>query len=122
MQFQMQQRNYDACYPAAENKIILLAEQPIGRVLIDRSAPEILLVDIALLSAFRGRGIGSQIIKALLGEAITLNKPVKLSVFESNPALRLYERLGFSKVGEDGPYIEMLWQLRGRAGTSHTPD
>jgi ribosomal protein S18 acetylase RimI-like enzyme len=109
MQFQMQQRSYAACYPAAENKIILLAGEPIGRILIDRSPPHLLLVDIALLPLYRGRGIGSALIEELLNEAGSLNRAVKLSVYLANPALRLYERLGFSKISEEGLYAEMKW-------------
>ena len=109
MQFNAQQQSYSAGYPEAVNNIILLAEQPIGRMLVDRAGDEILLVDIALLSDYRNQRIGSSLIRGLLDEAATAQKPVRLSVYKSNPALRLYQRLGFSQVAEDALYIEMQW-------------
>src|ERR1700704_5042809 len=49
MQFTLQQQAYSAAHPAAENSIILLAEQPIGRMLVERTDAAILLIDIAIL-------------------------------------------------------------------------
>jgi ribosomal protein S18 acetylase RimI-like enzyme len=109
MQFNAQQQSYSAGYPAAVNNIILLAEQPIGRMLVDRTGEEILLVDIALLSDYRNQRIGSNLIRGLMDEAATVQKPVRLSVYKSNPARRLYQRLGFFQVAEDPLYIEMQW-------------
>lgn len=107
MQFNAQQQSYRVSYPAAENNIILLGEQPIGRMLVDRSANAIHLVDIAILSDYRNRQFGSSLIVGLLAEAAAGNQPVDLSVFMGNPAVRLYERLGFIKVDEDGSYLSM---------------
>jgi GNAT superfamily N-acetyltransferase len=50
---------------------------------------------------FQRRGIGSQVMIRLIGEAAGLNQPVCLSVVKINPALRLYERLGFRITHED---------------------
>lgn len=108
MQFSAQQQNYSACYPAAENSIILLGERPIGRMLVERTE-QIELIDIALLAEHRSRGIGSFLIRGLLDEARALRKSVRLSVYRMNPAVRLYERLGFSLIAEDAVYFEMTW-------------
>ena len=45
--------------------------------------------------AFQRRGIGSEVMNRLIGEAARVHQPVSLSVVKINPALRLYERLGF---------------------------
>lgn len=109
MQFSAQQQSYAGRYPSASNSIILLDEQPIGRMLVDRTEKVIELVDIALLAEHRGRGIGSFLIRSLLGEATASGKSVRLSVYKFNPAVRLYDRLGFSPIAEDEVYSEMLW-------------
>jgi len=49
------------------------------------------------------------LLKDLLKEAAAASKPVKLHVLSNSPALRLYERLGFSPIGGDGVYLEMKW-------------
>ena len=110
MQFKAQRQHYDESYPRAESGIILRDDLPIGRMLVDRTAREITLVDIALLPEHRNAGIGTDLIQELLAEAAAARKPIRLHVLKSNPALRLYERLGFSRVGDQSMYFEMLFQ------------
>jgi len=109
LQFNAQQQSYKLSYPAAENNIILNDEQPIGRMLVDRSDDTIRLVDIAILPEHRNLGVGTTLIGALLDEGAARGRPVLLSVFHTNPAIHLYERLGFSKVEEESLYWKMRW-------------
>jgi ribosomal protein S18 acetylase RimI-like enzyme len=108
MQFNAQQHHYQGAYPDADHSIVCADEKPIGHLLVDRTAPEILLIDIALLPEFRGSGIGGRLIQALLDEAHPQGRAVKLHVWKNNPAARLYHRLGFTVTGDDGVYFEML--------------
>jgi len=110
MQFHIQQQNYQARYPAAENSIIAADGQPIGRMLVDRSAEAIELIDIALMAQWRNRGIGSSLVSGLTAEAAGQSKPVRLEVLRTNPARRLYERLGFIRSSEDSMYVQMRWE------------
>jgi ribosomal protein S18 acetylase RimI-like enzyme len=109
MQFNAQQRSYAAGHPSAENNIIVFDDQPIGRMLVDRSGDSIHLVDIAILTDYRNRHFGSTLIQGLFTEAAACGKRVELSVFKGNPAARLYERLGFLNLGESGSYLRMSW-------------
>jgi ribosomal protein S18 acetylase RimI-like enzyme len=109
MQFSVQQQIYSASYPAATDCIILLGERPVGRMLVDKGPEEFVLVDIALLAEQRNAGIGSTLIQKLLSEAAAQARPVRLHVINFSPALRLYERLGFFSISDDGVYLEMQW-------------
>ncbi len=109
MQFNAQQQNYAAGYPAAVNNIVMLGDQPIGRMLVDRRADVIELIDIALLAEHRDRGIGSFLIRELMDEAMAEKKSVQLAVYKLNPAVRLYDRLGFSPIAGDEVYSQMMW-------------
>jgi ribosomal protein S18 acetylase RimI-like enzyme len=109
MQFGAQMQQYRMCYPDADNSLILLKEEGIGRLIVNRSEDELTLIDISLLPAHRGHGIGTRLIRDLLSEAAIATKPVRLHVLETNPAKELYERLGFSIVNSDGLYCEMIW-------------
>lgn len=109
MQFSAQQQHYSDSYPAAENNIILDADRRIGRMLVERSADAFLLVDIAVLPEHRNTGIGTALLRGLLSEAAGAAKPVRLHVLSYNRAVRLYERLGFTRVADDGVYLEMKW-------------
>ena len=52
-------------------------------------------------SALRRQGIGTEVVKGLIEEATNADRAVTLGVVKTNPALRLYERLGFRTTHED---------------------
>jgi ribosomal protein S18 acetylase RimI-like enzyme len=110
MQFNAQHQQYDACYPHADSQIILRDDAPVGRMLVARSEAELVLVDIALLPEYRSAGTGSALIQQLMLEAAESRKRVRLQVFKMNPALRLYERLGFSITADQSMYWEMIFE------------
>lgn len=109
MQFQVQQRAYAMQYPDAEQRRIVLGDEPVGRLIVLRMEPEIRLVDISLLPAFRSRGIGTEVIRGLQAEAAGAGKVLRLMVVKGSPARRLYERLGFVQTGESGTHEAMEW-------------
>jgi ribosomal-protein-alanine N-acetyltransferase len=60
-------------------------------------------VAIGVRQEVRGQGIGGLLLRALLSEAGRQGiAQVSLSVEPDNPARRLYERLGFEKMGGEG--------------------
>ena len=108
MQFNAQRRGYETAYPQADHQIICLDGQPIGRIMVLRAADHALLVDIALLPEYRGRGIGGALLRELAAESDRSHVPLRLQVHKTNPgARRLYERLGFIPRGEDDVYCQM---------------
>ena len=110
MQFRAQQMSYQAEDEATDTKIILLETNPVGRMIVSRRENEIQLVDIALLTEYRSRGIGTSLLKAFLADATAACKVVQLHVLKTNRrAKRLYERLGFKSTGESGMHFEMEW-------------
>jgi len=50
---------------------------------------------------FQRKGIGTEVMKRLIGEAAQVHQTVRLNVVKINPARRLYERLGFRVTHED---------------------
>jgi ribosomal protein S18 acetylase RimI-like enzyme len=107
MQFNAQQNWYEMSYGQADHQIVEQDGIPIGRIMVSRQQAFILLVDIALLPEFRGQGIGGELIQQLILECNQRKLPLRLQVQRINPAQRLYERLGFSKTGEDQMYLQM---------------
>ncbi|MBV8201999.1 MAG: GNAT family N-acetyltransferase [Acidobacteria bacterium] len=117
MQFRAQSADYAANYPGAAFQVILLDGMPAGRLYVDRRGDELRIVDIALLPEHRGAGIGGVLLRELLTEAAAAGKPVRIHVESMNPALRLYERLGFRRIGDFGIYLLMEWTgAEGAAG------
>jgi len=104
MQFEAQRRYYHENYPDAAFLVILRDGRPAGRLYVDRRPDGIRIVDIALLPEQRGAGIGTALLGELLAEGDREGKPVSLHVEHFNPALRLYERLGFRRIADTGVY------------------
>jgi len=109
MQFLAQSRWYETAYAGAEHKLILRDEQPVGRIIVLRASQQLRLVDIALLPEHRNCGIGTVLMNELLAESRQSGTPIELQVLKGNPALHLYERLGFTRTGEDEMYYRMHW-------------
>ncbi len=86
---------------------------------IDNATPELLL---AVLPQYRNQGLGTQLMEQLFTEAEKIYTQLSLSVQEENPAIRLCERLGFTKVegsehpnGTGSPSFTMLKKLDKKA-------
>jgi GNAT superfamily N-acetyltransferase len=110
-QFQTQKQQYGATYSGLERLIIEAASAPVGRLYFLSTEREIRVVDISLLPAWRNHGIGSALLQQLGCEADSARKPLCLQVELHNPALRLYQRLGFQVRDTSGPY----WALERQA-------
>ncbi|RJE87685.1 GNAT family N-acetyltransferase [Paenibacillus sp. 1011MAR3C5] len=110
MQFMMQQRSYAARYPNEAYQLILYDGVEVGHLLVSREDNAIRLVDVAILPHYRNNGIGTFVINNLMQEALATGRSTMLHVVRSNRAIKLYERLGFTKSAENEMYIEMIFQ------------
>ena len=109
MQFEAQRQCYESNYPGAEFQIILVAGRAAGRLYVHRRPKEIRIMDIAVLPEFRGGGVGSGLLKDILAEGQRTGRSVSIHVEVFNPALRLYERLGFRRTALNGVYHLLEW-------------
>ncbi len=109
-QFELQYRDHSSTYPNAEHDIILLDGTPIGRWYVERKPDYILAIDLMILPEYRGRGFGASIVRALQEEAALSGKRVVASVERWNPAWRLWERIGFRIIGDDGVFYRIEWR------------
>ena len=111
--FEAQDRGYRSQSPNAEFSIILLDDEPAGRIYIDRREDEIGLMEMTLLPKFRNLGIGTELIREVLDDAQDRGLPVVLYVEHWNPeARRLYLRLGFEDEEDIGTHWRMRWTPR----------
>ena len=110
-QFELQRQQYEARFPDAEYKIILIDNEPTGRIWIGRNQKEIRLLDIALLPQFQNRGVGTVLLKELIAESDSSGKSLRHMVFVlNNNANRFYERLGFVEIEDLGGYKHMEYR------------
>jgi ribosomal protein S18 acetylase RimI-like enzyme len=112
-QFALQDRHYRNVYIGADFLLIESDGSPIGRIYVYRSSDEIRLMDIALVPAWRNRGIGTALLHELMDEARANGSEITLHVEPDNPAQRLYQRLGFSLIEQRGTYDFLGWKVIG---------
>lgn len=86
----------------------LLAGDDRGYGYVDDETPEL---GMAVLAEYRGRGVGSDLLRRLLESAGAVYSSVCLSVSADNPAARLYGRAGFELVRECGASLTMVKRL-----------
>jgi ribosomal protein S18 acetylase RimI-like enzyme len=107
MQFKLQHTQWMRNYKKAKFEIILYNNAPAGRLYVDRRPDDIRIIDIALLPEFRRQGIGSKLMNDLIAEADQKQVTLSLHVEHNNPAMGLYDRLGFEKKELVGIYYFM---------------
>ncbi|GAB4191460.1 MAG: GNAT family N-acetyltransferase [Roseiflexaceae bacterium] len=106
-QYGMRRQQYRALGGQVRSSLILDGDLPIGMLVLIDMPVEVVLSDIALVPGYRNHGIGAALIRNELAEAARIGKPMSLHVLTSNPAVRLYARLGFAVVEDDGLYVSM---------------
>jgi ribosomal protein S18 acetylase RimI-like enzyme len=87
-------------------RMIALNGETVGWLEAEDAGSEIRLNHIFVDPAQRGRGIGTQVLRALLPRW-RARKPVVLLVVRSNPSIRLYRRLGFGVAGQSKLYYQL---------------
>lgn len=110
MQFAAQHDYYRSQYPHGDHKLILAGGHPAGRLYTAENEDEIRILDITVLPHLRGAGIGTPLINDVLSRAKEAGKPVRIYVETVNPSRRLFERLGFTVIEEDG--LNVLLECR----------
>ena len=100
-QFAAQDAFWRKTYGDASFDIVVVDGEPAGRLYLRRGDSEIRIVDIALLPEHRGKGVGTRLLRDVIAEGMR----VTIHVERMNPALRLYERLGFEVAEDKGVYL-----------------
>jgi ribosomal protein S18 acetylase RimI-like enzyme len=85
----------------AQVRIITLDGADVGWLHVIDQGDALFLAQLFVDGPCQGRGIGTEVVNSLIGEAARAHKAVTLGVVKSNPALRLYTRIGFRITDED---------------------
>jgi ribosomal protein S18 acetylase RimI-like enzyme len=107
MQFDAQDRDYRSRWSDSTYDIVLLDGVPAGRLWAGYTAANVHVLDIAILPEFRGKGAGGQVLRELIEQAQSTQRTFSIHVEKTNPARRLYERLGLRVVDEGELYDRM---------------
>lgn len=110
MQFAAQDSHYRKHFPDANYSVILRENSRVGRLYVLSKKEEVRILDITILPEHRNKGIGTSLLQSLLSEAAHSKKRVLIYVETFNPSLRLFERLGFKGIAEEGINFLMEWR------------
>lgn len=108
-----QDQHYTRNYTSCRFYVIEHEGTAVGRLYLDTWPSEVRIVDISLLPAHRGLGLGTKILRAIIAYATAERLPVSIHVEQANPARRLYERLAFHIIEERGAHFLMKRSLEG---------
>ena len=111
MQYEAQKSHYAAQHPQASHEIICVEGTDAGRLYLDRAGEKFHILDITLLPEHRNRGAGSFLMGQIMADAKEAGKPVSIFVETFNPSLRLFQRLGFAPIQQEG--FHLLLQCAG---------
>jgi ribosomal protein S18 acetylase RimI-like enzyme len=88
-------------WEVAQVRIITLDGADAGWLQSTTRGDNLFLAQIFVDGDFQQRGIGTEVMRRLIGEASRAGRAVTLGVVKTNPALRLYKRLGFRVTHDD---------------------
>jgi RimJ/RimL family protein N-acetyltransferase len=113
-QFEAQHEYYQKNYVGAKFFVIEKRKEIIGRLYYQEGFEgTIRIIDIALLPKFQNQGLGTSILNDIMEQAKTIKQPITIHVESFNPAMVLYERLGFKKISEtNGVYHLLQWNYK----------
>lgn len=111
MQFNAQHQHYQRHFGTARFDLIEVGHEVAGRLYVDRVPGLLHIIDIALLPAFRGAGLGDRILRELQEEAAGADQAVDIFLEKTNPARSLYARLGFAVIETGDIYDRMQWKV-----------
>jgi ribosomal protein S18 acetylase RimI-like enzyme len=114
-QFDAQSSHYRNTYPNGNFLLIKSDDEPVGRVYHCELEDEHRIIDITVAPEFRGRGIGTKIIKDIIEGT---GKPVRIYLEMNNRSVGLFQRLGFGMIRDEGFY--RLWSRSAIAAEATT--
>ena len=83
--------------------------EPVGYQILLEHDDHWFLDELAVVASAQNRGLGTELVTAVMTAARTAGMPVRLSVLDCNPAQRLYARLGFRVSRREPPRVKMEW-------------
>lgn len=104
-----QRERHNREFVSEENfRIIQFRGTDIGFLIMSRTSDTLKVNQIYILPEYQGRGIGSACLTRIIDDASIEQKSVALQVLKVNTrGVALYQRLGFTIVGEDSIYFQM---------------
>jgi len=96
-----QEDSFAGWFDLRQARIIVADGRDVGWMQTRADDRELFLGSLYVRPEMQGRGIGTHILRDLIDQSERSSRPLTLAVMKNNPAIRLYERLGFRLTHED---------------------
>jgi GNAT superfamily N-acetyltransferase len=96
-----QTASFQQQWTPSQVRIISVGSSDVGWLQTDRRDGVLFVAQLFVDLPFQRQGIGTTVMNQLIAEAARFNQAVTLAVVKINPAVRLYQRLGFHTTHED---------------------
>jgi ribosomal protein S18 acetylase RimI-like enzyme len=107
-----QQRRFADRFARGAERVILVDGDRVGVLAVEERPTELFLANIEIAPSWRGKGLGTAILRSVVDRARADGLAVTLHVLKVNRrAASLYEREGFEYVGETATHHLMRWSL-----------
>jgi len=93
-------RYFEDSWPGNNYQLIERDGEALGAMWVERQSDHIWLREIQICPEHQSKGIGGRLLQQLIEEADTAGLPIRLRVLKQSRALPLYEKMGFTVVGE----------------------
>jgi len=105
-QFEAQRTGWSATYPGSEHDVLVVDGSPVGRIWLYWTESDCLIVDLAFLPEHRRQGLGTEIVRDVIGVADRADVPVRGHVERTNESsLAFWTSLGFRATEADALYF-----------------
>lgn len=97
---------FDTAWAGRENWLICRDDNVLGFISLSRDGQALYIRELHLLESCRKQGAGSWVLEQMALKASGQGL-LRLTVFKTNPARRLYQRMGLNIVGEE----DCFWRM-----------
>ena len=105
----LQKEGFNTSLPAKNFLILELESNPVACLHISDKSDHLLLDMILVEPNWQQQGLGSQLIFIAQESARQKEKPIRLSVLKTNPALAFHQKNGFKVIEDDEHSYKMQW-------------
>lgn len=92
-----------------KGSIVLVDETPVGVVTLYDWGTQLHLVWLAIRPEYQRRGLATELIRHLQNRAASAGRPLTLQVLRDNPAVTLFEKMGFVVYSTEADRLLMRW-------------
>jgi len=96
-----QEESFAGWFDLQQASIIMADGRDVGWMQVRANEREIFLGSLYVIPEMQRLGIGTHVLRELIAQSTLSSRPLTLAVMKNNPAIRLYERLGFRLTHED---------------------